>query len=86
VVFARYSQGDTAAGANADDLVLGIRECPASEVIAAEHEHECAMLASDAAEFIVGKLAATKGLGFRGTTALENEIYGWLYEHAIFDD
>ena len=51
-----------------------------------EREHECAALAAEAVNFIVGKLAGTRNIGFRGTHGLENEIYGWLWDHAVFED
>ena len=37
-VFARYSQGDTAAGASPDDLVFGVRTVPATEILSAPSE------------------------------------------------
>ncbi len=55
-------------------------------LLAEEHEHDCAALARDAVEFIVSRCSSVQNVGFRGFTDLENEIYGWLYEHAIFDD
>lgn len=51
-----------------------------------EREHECSALASEMIEFMHNKLAATKGTGYRGTQDLELAIYGWLWEHAIFED
>jgi hypothetical protein len=36
-VFARYSRGDTAAGANASDLVLGVRALDTADEIMAAH-------------------------------------------------
>lgn len=39
IVFARYSQGDTAAGANAGDLVLGVRSLDSQQdILAAVHQ------------------------------------------------
>lgn len=38
VVFARYSAGDTAAGARPEDLVFGIRSVPIAEMLREESE------------------------------------------------
>jgi len=54
--------------------------------IADEREHDCSALAADAIKFILDEIVGTKNTGYRGTTDLENEIYGWLWEHAVFDE
>ena len=51
-----------------------------------EREHECAALAKQTVDWMVARLGAVKGTGFRGTSDIENELYGWLYEHAMFKD
>jgi len=51
-----------------------------------ERAHECAALAKQTVDWMVARLGAVKGTGFRGTSDIENELYGWLYEHAMFKD
>ena len=51
-----------------------------------EREHECANLAKQTVKDMVERLGGTKGTGYRRTTDIENELYGWLYEHAIFEE
>lgn len=49
-----------------------------------EFEEKCDDLAKRAAEWIMEQLEGARGLGFRGTSDLESDIYGWLIDHAIF--
>jgi len=51
-----------------------------------EREHACAGLSKEVTSWLISRLAGIKGVGFRGTSDLETEIYGWLWEHAIFED
>jgi hypothetical protein len=50
----------------------------------AEREDRCSELSAKAAEWIVDQLEGTWNTGWRGTDDLENAIYGWLVDHAIF--
>ncbi len=50
------------------------------------HELRCDELSRKAARNIYGELSGIKGTGHRGLTELEGAIYGWLMDHAVFDD
>jgi hypothetical protein len=47
-------------------------------------EDKASDLSGKAAEWILDQLAGTYNTGWRGADDLENEIYGWLIDHAIF--
>jgi len=49
-----------------------------------EREKRCDDISREAADWIVSKIDGIRAVGYRGTTDLENEIYGWLMTHAVF--
>ena len=52
-----------------------------------EQRERCAdELSIEASGWIKGRLAGTRGTGFRRTLELQIAIYGWLMDYGIFEE